>query len=126
MVSRASCSGEGKEQCGGTPPLDLTQAGRDGKISGVHSFCKCSCALTDDLVVNVMTEETTSVVLEHLRHIRARVDGLADDMRQVILRLGAQDRHRSGLHISDVGQNAEIDRIKERLQRIERRLELAD
>jgi hypothetical protein len=73
-----------------------------------------------------MTEETTSLVLEHLRHIRSRVDGLADDMRQVILRLGAQDRHLVGLQISEVGQNTEIDRIKERLQRIERRLELAD
>jgi hypothetical protein len=73
-----------------------------------------------------MTEETTNLVLEHLRHIRSRVDGLADDMRQVILRLGAQDRHLLGLQISEVGQNSELDRIKERLQRIERRLELAD
>jgi hypothetical protein len=73
-----------------------------------------------------MSEETTNLVLEHLRHIRSRVDGLADDMRQVILRLGAQDRHLVGLQISEVGQNTEIDRIKERLQRIERRLELTD
>jgi hypothetical protein len=73
-----------------------------------------------------MTDEATNLVLEHLRHIRSRVDGLADDMRQVILRLGAQDRHLAGLFTSEVGQDAEIDRIKERLQRIERRLELAD
>lgn len=73
-----------------------------------------------------MTEEATNLVLEHLRHIRSRVDGLADDMRQVILRLGAQDRHLAGLHISEVAQDSEIDRIKERLQRIERRLELVD
>ena len=31
-------------------------------------------------------------VIEHLRHIRLRVDGLTDDMRQVILRLGAVER----------------------------------
>jgi hypothetical protein len=73
-----------------------------------------------------MTEETTNLVLEHLRHIRSRVDGLAEDMRLVVLRLGAQDRHLLGLQISEVGQNSELDRIKERLQRIERRLELAD
>jgi phosphoribosylaminoimidazole-succinocarboxamide synthase len=73
-----------------------------------------------------MTEETTSLVLEHLRHIRSRVDALADDMRYAILRLGAQDRHLSGLQIAEVGQNSELDRIRERLQRIERRLELAD
>ena len=73
-----------------------------------------------------MTEETTNIVLEHLRHIRARVDGLTDDMRQVILRLGAIERHVAGLHISDVSQNAEIDMLKTRLDRVERRLELAD
>ena len=30
------------------------------------------------------------------------------------------------MHISDVSQNAEIDRIKTRLERVERRLELTD
>jgi hypothetical protein len=73
-----------------------------------------------------MTEETTNLVLEHLCHIRSRVDGLAEDMRLVILRLGAQDRHLLGLQISEVEQNSELGRIKARLQRIERRLELAD
>jgi hypothetical protein len=68
----------------------------------------------------------TNLVLEHLRHIRFRVDGLSTDMRQVILRLGSVERHIAGLHVSDVGQNAELDRVKERLDRIERRLELAD
>ena len=73
-----------------------------------------------------MADETNNLVLEHLRHIRARVDGLTDDMRQVILRLGSVERHLGGVHISDVNQNAEIDRIKERLDRVERRLELTD
>ena len=73
-----------------------------------------------------MADETTNIVLEHLRHIRARVDGLTDDVRQVILRLGAIERHVAGLHISDVSQNAEIDMLKTRLDRVERRLELTD
>jgi tetrahydromethanopterin S-methyltransferase subunit G len=73
-----------------------------------------------------MSEETANVVLEHLRHIRSRVDGLTDDMRQVILRLGSMERHIAGLHISDVSQNAELDRLKNRLDQVERRLELND
>ncbi len=73
-----------------------------------------------------MTEETTNLVLEHLRHIRASVDGLRDDMRQFIMRLASIERHHRGLHVSEVDQNVEIDRIKERLERIERRLELTD
>ena len=47
-------------------------------------------------------------------------------MRQVILRLGAIERHLGGMHISEVNQNAEIDQIKRRLERVERRLELTD
>lgn len=73
-----------------------------------------------------MPDDATNPVLEHLRHIRSRVDGQADDMRQVILRLGSIERHLLGLNISDVQQNAEIDRIKARLERVERRLELTD
>jgi tetrahydromethanopterin S-methyltransferase subunit G len=73
-----------------------------------------------------MADEVKNVVLDHLRHIRLRVDGLTDDMRQVILRLGAVERHVAGVRISDVGQNAELDGIKERLRRVERRLELSD
>jgi tetrahydromethanopterin S-methyltransferase subunit G len=73
-----------------------------------------------------VTEETTNRVLEHLRHIRSRVDNQADDMRQVILRLGSIERHLAGLNVSDVQQNSEIDRIKARLDRVERRLELSD
>ena len=68
-----------------------------------------------------MIEETTNLVLEHLR-----VDGLTDDMRQVILRLGAVERHVAGIHICDVSRNAEIDLIKTLLERVERRLELTE
>jgi tetrahydromethanopterin S-methyltransferase subunit G len=73
-----------------------------------------------------MTEETTNLVLEQLRDIRSRIDNLQSDMRQVILRLGSIERHVAGLNISDVNQNSEIDRIKQRLDRVERRLELTD
>ena len=73
-----------------------------------------------------MTEETSNIVLEHLRHIRGRIDGLSDDMRQVILRLGAIERHQGGTHFSEINQNAEFDQIKKRLERVERRLELTD
>ena len=89
-------------------------------------FCYCSCDGTGQLLLATMTDETTNIVLEHLRHIRARVDDLTADMRQVILRLGALERHGAGLHISNVNQNSEIDLVKQRLDRIERRLELTD
>ena len=64
--------------------------------------------------------------MEHLRGIDRKVDGLSDDVRMVILRLGAIERHMGGLDIGEVSQNAETDRIKARLERVERRLELID
>jgi tetrahydromethanopterin S-methyltransferase subunit G len=73
-----------------------------------------------------MTEEITNLVLEHLRDIRPRVDNLQGDMRQVILRLGSIERHVAELNISDVKQNSEINRIKQRLDRLERRFEVTD
>jgi hypothetical protein len=91
-----------------------------------RSFNVLAGVLTIWQSTNIMTEETTNLVLEHLRHIRSCVNALGDDMRHIILRLGAQDRHLAGLQVSKVGWSSEIDRIKERLQRIERRLELAD
>jgi hypothetical protein len=40
--------------------------------------------------------------------------------------MGIAERNVVSLHVSDASQNSEIDRIKERLHRIERRLELSD
>jgi hypothetical protein len=36
------------------------------------------------------------------------------------------ERHLAGIHISDVSQNSEIELLKGRVQRIERRLELTE
>jgi hypothetical protein len=47
-------------------------------------------------------------------------------MKQFTMRMSVADQHIANLHVSEVGQTMEIDRIKERLQRIERRLELTE
>jgi hypothetical protein len=73
-----------------------------------------------------MADETDNLVLEHLRHIRAVVDGTRAEMKQFTMRMSVADQHIANLHVSEVGQTMEIDRIKERLQRIERRLELTE
>jgi hypothetical protein len=73
-----------------------------------------------------MTRKATNLVLEHLHHTRSRVDSLTDDLRQVILRLGSMEGHVAELRIPDVDRDAELDRPKSRLDRVEWRLELAD
>ena len=63
--------------------------------------------------------DTDNVVLEHLRHIRAAVDGLRDDMREVKGRLGILESQYASL-------SNRLDRMDGRVERIERRLSLAD
>lgn len=78
-----------------------------------------------------MAENLDSLVLEHLRHIRGKVDQIADDVSEVKHRLASVEGNIGGLRRNDANQqddiyhqNAVIDAIKERLQRIENRLEL--
>jgi hypothetical protein len=73
-----------------------------------------------------MTEETTNLVLEHLRHIRGVVEDTRTEMKHFIMRMGLAERNVVTLHVSEASQNLELDRIKQRLDRVERRLELTD
>ena len=63
--------------------------------------------------------ETDGVVLEHLRHIRGAVDRLSDDMREVKNRLGILENQYASL-------SSRPDRLDGRVERIERRLDLAE
>ncbi|MEA2874587.1 MAG: hypothetical protein QOH67_4806 [Hyphomicrobiales bacterium] len=63
--------------------------------------------------------ETDNIVLEHLRHIRSAVDDLRDDMREVKGRLGILESQYANL-------SNRLDRVDGRIERIERRLNLAD
>jgi DNA-binding FrmR family transcriptional regulator len=63
--------------------------------------------------------ETDNVVLEHLRHIRGAVDGLRDDMREVKSCLGILESQHANL-------SNRLDRVDSRIERIERRLDLAE
>ncbi len=73
-----------------------------------------------------MADNLSSLVLEHLRHIRSKVDSIDERVGRVELRLTAVDGHLGGLLLAEYGQSAEIDKIEQRLDRIERRLELAN
>lgn len=80
-----------------------------------------------------MTDETDNLVLEHLRHIRARVDGIADTQAEHGHRLNRIESAIAGLRRESASdaenaaeQSARIDRLAERMERIERRLELSE
>jgi hypothetical protein len=75
-----------------------------------------------------MTAETENLVLEHLRHIRADIDGLRLDVRDVKHRLTALEITTANFAAAEAGHYAataaRADRTDERLDRIERRLDL--
>ncbi len=73
-----------------------------------------------------MTDETESVVLEILKRIQTEMSDMRDDISELKTRATALDEHMGGLIIQVSGNNNRLDRMDERLKRIERRLELTD
>ncbi len=71
-----------------------------------------------------MTDETTNLVLEQLRLIRASIDQIARDVSDIKIRLTILEGHVAALVLSDLRQTSRMDHFDERLQRVERRLEL--
>ena len=67
-----------------------------------------------------------SVILEHLRHIRGKVDRLSDDMVEVKRRLSNIEIAQGHLQ-SQMGQlNQRMDGIDVRVDRIEQRLDMVE
>jgi hypothetical protein len=83
------------------------------------------------LTLEIMAEGTDNLILEHLRQLRAGMDGLCEDMHEVKGRLTSLENRIALLqgevaliHGDFAGQSARIDRVDIRLERIERRLDL--
>lgn len=73
-----------------------------------------------------MSDPTDNLVLEHLRHIRGRIDKISDDMDDMKLRVGSLEEHVSLLHTDIAILHKQIDAQGKRLERIEQRLDLAE
>ena len=81
-----------------------------------------------------MTDNVENLIIEHLKHIRGRVDRFAEDMTDVKLRLSSPES--AMVHVkrevtsgdeTDARQQVSLDRLAdriERIERIERRLDL--
>jgi hypothetical protein len=73
-----------------------------------------------------MTDEMTNIELEHLRHIRTKVDSTDERVGRLEVRLSAVEGHLANMMVSEAAQNSAIDNLGRRLDRIERRLELGE
>ncbi|RKT43732.1 hypothetical protein [Thiocapsa rosea] len=71
-----------------------------------------------------MTDHVENLILEHLRHIRARIDQMAEDTSTIKLRLSSLESQVAGLHGDNAIAHQRMDQIEGRLGRIERRLDL--
>jgi hypothetical protein len=71
-----------------------------------------------------MTEDVQNLVLEHLKHIRGRVDVLALDMTDVKSRVSSLEELQGQLFVMLGAMSKRMDRFDERLGRIEKRLDL--
>jgi predicted nucleic acid-binding Zn-ribbon protein len=63
--------------------------------------------------------EVENLILDHLRHMRGAIDGVREDMREVKTRLGILENQYASM-------SSRLDRLDARVERIERRLDLAD
>jgi outer membrane murein-binding lipoprotein Lpp len=77
-------------------------------------------------------ENNDNLVLEHLRHIRERVDQIAEDMGDLKHRMSGLEQAmtlvKREINLSektDARQQITLDKLAERIGRIERRLELS-
>jgi outer membrane murein-binding lipoprotein Lpp len=78
-----------------------------------------------------MSDNVENIVLEHLRHIRSKVDQIADDMSDLKHRMSSLESAMVSVKHevahgdeTDARQQVTLDKLVERIQRIENRLEL--
>ena len=73
-----------------------------------------------------MTENVNNLVLEQLSAIRGDIARLSDDMRGLRTEMMSVRHHVRGLELSQDVHHGDIASMKDRLDRIEKRLELVD
>lgn len=80
-----------------------------------------------------MTADIESLVLEHLRHIRGRVDQIADDVGDLKHRMTSLEgamvlvkREVAFGDETDARHQVNMDKLAARIERIEKRLELTE
>jgi hypothetical protein len=71
-----------------------------------------------------MTENVESLVLEHLKHIRGKMDVLTLDMADIKSRVSSLEETQGQVLSMLGGLGKRMDRFDDRLSRIEKRLDL--
>jgi len=73
-----------------------------------------------------VTADIESLVLEHLRAIRATLATHGERLERMEIRLGSLEQYQALFHTDMATANVHLDHIAKRIERIERRLELTE
>ena len=73
-----------------------------------------------------MTDEVASHALEMLRRIDRRLENIEGDVRDLKIQMTMVEEHLGSSIIAISGVNSRLDRLTERVEHIERRLDLTD
>lgn len=73
-----------------------------------------------------MAENIENLILEHLRHVRGRIDKLSDDMDTFKLRMQSLDERLTLVERAVVNIHSDLAVVHSRFDRIERRLDLRE
>ena len=73
-----------------------------------------------------MADNVEHILLEQFRRLNERLDKKDADDLEKSMRLSSIDDHLAGLMMSVTGMNNRLDRMEERVGRIERRLDLTE
>ena len=73
-----------------------------------------------------MTDDTGSPIVEHLRHVRGKVDKTAEDVSLLKDRMTSLESQMAGVHTDMAILSRRVDGIDARLDRIERRPDLSE
>ena len=76
-----------------------------------------------------MMENIDSLILEHLKallnELRSAKTDIQGDLRDIKARLASPEHHQAGAYLDTTRQSNRIDELDRRVERLERRLELA-
>ncbi|WP_298742796.1 hypothetical protein [uncultured Brevundimonas sp.] len=73
-----------------------------------------------------MTDDVAHLMLEHLKALRSGQQEIRLELMDIKSRLTSLEVHVGELATQYAGQSARLDRVEERLARIERRLDLVE
>jgi hypothetical protein len=73
-----------------------------------------------------MAEPSDNLVLEHLRYMRGRLDFIVEEMQGMNRRVILTEQSVANLFAGGAGAQDEIERLKSRVARIERRLDMVE